>query len=1121
MERTRVQLLADIMSWAESPDAPVVFWLNGLAGTGKSTVARTICEHCSRKDILGASFFISRQVAGRRHAPNILRTIVYQLARQLPAFSKAMAELLQDSPDLASSESLQKLLAELFFKPARDLPANAALVIVIDAMDECTEDKRGRPGGELLPLLLRGLLQLSGRIKLLLTSRAEPEIVQMFRLASLGSQHTVMQLHDLDGTVVRSDIRTYLSRSFADIVTARPNLALLHWPAEEDIDILVDLADVLFVFAATVVRFVGTPRQNPRERLDIMLRRRESSSASPYHLLDQLYFQVLGASVRSEQHDDELSLSRKLRTVVGSIIAVRHPLSVTVHAILLDIEPDEVILVVESLSALLLSTSDEPVRIFHPSLPDFLVSPARCNDPRFLISLDQHHLRLACACLVLLNQHLRHNMANLEDPDIANSDVQDLPGRILRGCSPETNDMGSSLSQALFYAARYWNTHVVSSLTMYSEELLDALNWFCNEHLFHWLELLSLIQDLGYSTQSNLLAVISWLEENQRFVGDARLSRIGHLLHDTVRVLQTHAEPIRYYALHTFHSAFVTMPHCALLDTLAQTNMPEVRHTLVSPRAAHWGSSGPVLQARSSVLRVGFVPNRPLVIAGTNSGPLRVWSTVDFEEVAQLSGHQRRVTALAISSEGSRIVSGSLDRTIRVWDGRWDGRTFEEIGLCEHEDEVNSVTFSPDSSLIASGSKDGTVWIWNALSLEKITRLAGHKDIVTSVAFFPDGTRIASASWDCTVRMWDARTYAQLPGLQCSGPGFAIAISPDSTRLALSECTSGKEGILHVLDILTLADQAQVSISSGPYLPWALAFSPCGGLVASGTASGAIQAWDASNLSSIATIRGHHGQVTSIVFSSDGSQIISGSEDGTVRIQPVASSDEQLASIPGHDGRVRQVVFSSDGSRLVSGSDDKTVRIWDGLTCKELAVLHGHEDVVWTVTYSPDGAQVISGSRDFTVRVWNALNFQEIAVLKGHRKGVTFVTLAPDGALIASCSYDRTVRLWSSSTLQESARLDGHRATVWSVAFSPDGTRLVSTSGDSTIRVWDAVNFTQVAELGARHVNTPSFYATFSLDGKAILTRLQNYGPSWVCSDENDGEDCFHVRDSRWLIMSL
>jgi WD40 repeat protein len=939
----------------------------------------------------------------------------------------------------------------------------------------------------------------------------------MFNAASLGSQQTVMQLHDLDAAVVRSDIRAYFNASFAKIAAARPELGLLNWPSEKDIDVLVDLTNVLFVFADTVVRFVSTPKYSPRSRLDILLARRESKSEMPYHWLDQLYIQVLQTSVRSDQKQFAEELCERLRNVVGIIIAAQQPLSISVHSILVNVDQAEVQLMVESLSSLLLSTDSEPVRIFHPSFPDFIVNPRRCNDPLFRVSLEEHHLRLARGCLAILNQHLRYNMANLNDPDLANSNVEDLEDRLVSGMCEKGDHAGQWLPQALFYAARYWTTHVVSSLTIYSEELLDALSRFCAEHMFHWLELLSLIHGLAYSTQSNLLAVISCFQKNQRFAGDARVSKIGDLLHDTVRVLQAYAESIRSHALHSFHSAYLTMPQCSLLDTLAQANKPEMRHTLVGPRAAHWGSSGPVVQAGSKVNGVAFAPNRPLVIAGASNGTLTIWSMDDFQEVAQLSGHKKRVNTLAISSDGSRIVSGSWDRTMRVW----DGRTFEELGLCEHEDEVKSVAFSPDSSLIASGSEDCIVWIWNARNLEKVTRLASHKGHVTSVAFFPDGTRIVSASLDCSVGMWDARTYEPLPGLQCAGPVCAIAISPDSTQLALAEYTSGTEGILHVFDILTLAEQAQVSIFPGAYLPWVIAFSPGGDLIASGTASGAIQVWNAGNLSSIATTRGHHGQVMSIAFSSDGSQIVSGSQDGTVRIQSVVSSDEQLALIPGHDACVNQVVFSSDGSCLVSGSDDKTVRIWVGLTCKELAVLHGHEDIVWTVSYSPDGARVISGSRDCTVRVWNALNFQEIAVLKGHRKGVASVTFAPDGGLIASCSYDHTVRLWSSSTFQEPALLEGHTDIVWSVAFSPDGTRLVSSSEDQTVRVWDAVNFIQVAELEAHHRCIYDFFATFSLDGKAILTRLWDDSPSWVCNDKDDSEHFLHVREARWPTPSL
>jgi hypothetical protein len=511
MENTREQLLGNITIWAEAPAAPVVFWLNGLAGTGKSTIARTVCEQFAKTGLLGASFFMSRQVAERRHPGNVVRTIAYQLARQQRAFADALSITLHDTPDLAPSEGLQRLLTELIFKPAAALEVDAGLVLVIDAMDECMEDNRGRPGGELLLLLLRGLMQMSGRLKLLLTSRNEPAIIRMFNLASLGAQQAVVQLHDLDSEVVRADIRIYLTRSFVDIVKDHPDMDLVDWPSQEDLNTVVGVADTLFVFAATVVRFVGTPKQNPRTRLGIMLARREGSSVSPYRFLDRLYLQVLRTSVLSEEQEDEIVLCESLRLVVGSIVTAQQPLSVTAHALLLDQDPADVQLVVGSLSALLLSASDEPVRIFHPSFPDFIVDSRRCDESRFLVVLGEPHLLLARGCLALLNRHLRYNIAKLDDPDLANSEVKDLEERLVRSICHEGSNMGLSLRQALFYAARHWTAHAVS-LTAMDAKLTDSLLSFCRDHLFHWLELLSLIRGLAYSTQVNLLAMIRWSE---------------------------------------------------------------------------------------------------------------------------------------------------------------------------------------------------------------------------------------------------------------------------------------------------------------------------------------------------------------------------------------------------------------------------------------------------------------------------------------------------------------------------------------------------------------------------------------------------------------------------------
>jgi hypothetical protein len=226
MENTRVNLLADIILWAESPSAPVVLWLNGLAGTGKSTIAHTLCGLLAKKDRLVASFFISRQ-EDRCRAPDILRAIAYQMAIHQPAVGAEILKTFQESRDLELTGGLRILSDELLFKPASVLAPDAGLVLVIDAMDECEEDRDGRPGGELLPLLLQGLLRLSGRVKLILTSRPESKIYRVFEKSLSSEQYKVVELHGpAQDAVVRSDIRLYLTRSFASIVEGHDDLDL-------------------------------------------------------------------------------------------------------------------------------------------------------------------------------------------------------------------------------------------------------------------------------------------------------------------------------------------------------------------------------------------------------------------------------------------------------------------------------------------------------------------------------------------------------------------------------------------------------------------------------------------------------------------------------------------------------------------------------------------------------------------------------------------------------------------------------------------------------------------------------------------------------------------------------
>ena len=245
---------------------------------------------------------------------------------------------------------------------------------------------------------------------------------------------------------------------------------------------------------------------------------------------------------------------------------------------------------------------------------------------------------------------------------------------------------------------------------------------------------------------------------------------------------------------------------------------------------------------------------------------------------------------------------------------------------------------------------------------------------------------------------------------------------------------------------------------------WAVAFSPDGALLASGSDDRTIKLWDVATRRSLATLRGHTDWVWSVAFSPDGALLASGSEEYRVRLWDL-NTGQFLTSLHGHTNRVRSVAFSPDGALLASAGDDQTVRLWDVVARQPLATLEGHTAWVWSVAFSPDGALLASGSQDRTVKLWDVASGECLATLQGHTDQVRSVAFSPDGATLASGAEDRTVRLWDAGSRQCRAILRRHTGWVRSVAFSPDGTTLASGSDDRTVKLWDVRTGQPVATL--------------------------------------------------------
>lgn len=280
-----------------------------------------------------------------------------------------------------------------------------------------------------------------------------------------------------------------------------------------------------------------------------------------------------------------------------------------------------------------------------------------------------------------------------------------------------------------------------------------------------------------------------------------------------------------------------------------------------------------------------------------------------------LLGHSDSVWSVVLSSDGKTLVSGSEDRTIKIWnlDTRQLIRT-----LSAHSDTVRSVALSSDGQIIASGSGDNTIKLWNLNTGEQIQTLSGHSGTVWSVAISPDGNTLVSGSEDNTVNVWEIPTGRLLYTLkEHSSPVFSVAISPN-------------------------------------------------GQLASASSDQTIKIWNLDTGKLIRTLDGHGGAVRSVVFSPDGQKLASSSWDKTIKVWN--PQGQVIRKFRGHSDRTISVVFTSDG-QIVSASVDKTLKIWN-LQTGLVDTLTGHSDWVLSVATSPSGQTIVSGSKDKTIKIW-------------------------------------------------------------------------------------------------------------------------------------------------------
>ncbi len=415
------------------------------------------------------------------------------------------------------------------------------------------------------------------------------------------------------------------------------------------------------------------------------------------------------------------------------------------------------------------------------------------------------------------------------------------------------------------------------------------------------------------------------------------------------------------------------------------------------------------------VVSVALSPDGTRLVSASWDSVVRVWNAETGQPVVDCEGAQS-AASLAFSANGTRGAAGTFQDTVIVWDPE-TGQLLEQHDTCA----IYNVRFSPDGTRVLGSiaehdpcSADGTRTAFalggDAVEVKDVeagrrVKCQGHAGAVTCVAISPDGTRVASGSHDRTVRVWNATTGELV--FDCHGSLHAkfTAVSADCTRVASGLC---EDDTVKVWDAETGRLVASCRDPRG--FTSAAAISPDGARVAFGSGYGYVKVWDAVTDQLVALCRGTYA-VWSLAFSPDGAFVASGHDDGTLKVWN-AGTGQPVAPGPRHLRRVVSVGFSPDSAFVASGDSDGTLKVWNAKNGQLLAGWQGHSGPVRGLAFSPDGRRIASGSDDWIVKVWHVGTGQLAAVCLGHSNGVNNVAFSPDGTRIASGSDDSSVRLW-------------------------------------------------------------------------------------------------------------
>ncbi|RSL61356.1 hypothetical protein CEP53_005138 [Fusarium sp. AF-6] len=1043
LQNTRVELLNHINNWIHDPNGKTIFWLNGMAGTGKSTISRTIARSLASHGLLGANFFFKRGETDRGNLAKLFTTIARQLALSQPALGPKIKERFDSDPTIvgkAAQVQFKTLILDAFSACAHLFRDGTPLVIVIDALDECERD-------EDIKLIINLFSQTRDvqrpRLRVFVTSR--PELPVRLGFSAVEGRWQDCILHEIPRRVVERDISLFLQYQLSEIRTGWNSSVTKNrqlppnWPKPNEIQSLTESAVPLFIFAATICRFINDRKHgSPARQLEKVLQHQNRRGASKMHII---YSPVLSQQLADASADERQHIIEEFRRVVGAIVTLASPLSTITLSRLIDIPQNTIDDRLDMLHSVLSipKSPDAPVRTLHLSFRDYLVDTATRAQNPFWIDEKAVSRNLARRCFELMRRHLKPDICTVQSPGTHRLDI-------------DRKLIDERLPGVVQYACLHWVYH--QELAGLEEEDIKLVYGFLTSHFLVWIEALTLIDRAWQVSQliTNLQTALSQSQSQSQYA-----LRLAEFLADAMRFLFSNATGINLAPLQVYSSALVFAPKNSPIRQAFRSQIPSWI-TLVPSVEPDWDTCLRVLEGHQGpVEAVDFSLDSSILVSASMDRAVRVWNWDTGECIYELKGTRAPICATALSPDAEVVAAAAINGIIRIWS--------LATGACEHEliahnGEISSMAFSADSRFLSAVSSDMAIYTWRRDTGACVQELMPSGGMVREAIFSSDLKNIVSYGTSIPTKIWDSGTGQASFTLD----RYERALfSPDS-NVVLAYIyidpyyrggSSWKSQTVYVWDrnsgalLCELIDDA----GEGPGTVEVAAFSPDSETIATGSPN-KVQIWSSATGRCLSSFGKLPPGLKKLVFSPDSKFVALVFLNSTIQIWSL-TENACVNILQGHSGLINSILFSPDGAVLASFSMDQTIRIWDWK--RSVDEPHHPFGTIHQIKFSPDNTMLATMSIDAMLRVWNANTGELLHELPtpGYDKTKLSIIFSDDSNLVALGQSNKRSSIWSTRTGDCEWQCEDSLGSIC-LALSPDSQSIVTgLNGYREVRTWN------------------------------------------------------------------